>query len=452
MNLERTSNLNKTFFALFLPLVLQNIVTTSVNLADNVMLGIYSESALMGVTAVNNIQFIFQQIILSLGDGVVIFASRLWSEKKYDEIRSFAFIGTATAVLISSLMFVLMRTWPAQILSLFSNDRELQQCGMEYLRTVNYSYLLFGLTQLLLAMMRSTGTVRIAFRLSLLSLVLNCVINYLLIFGNCGMPELGVTGAAIGTLISRAVECAVAIIYVFRLQTVLPGRARSELVLNRDRLSTYYKKTIPITIISSLWGANLAVQSIILGQLSTSAFAANSAVSVVYQLVKSAAVGSGSAAAVMIGMSIGKGCVTEVKNCSLFLQKRFCQIGIISGIILFLLRIPILKIYQLTPEALTLANNFLIILSVTCATMNYQMPTNSGIIKGAGDVRYAVRLDLISIWCIVLPISYLAAFVFKAPAEIIILLLNSDQIFKGIPAYIRTHNDRWYQRIMNLGN
>ena len=209
----------------------------------------------------------------------------------------------------------------------------------------------------------------------------------------------------------------------------------------------YLKVTWPIAVVAGLWGVNTALQTVILGHMTSAAIAANSAASNLFLMVKSTAVGAASATGIIIGKTIGSGDLELVKTYSKRLQKMFVIIGVASGSLLFFLRIPVLSLYKLSPEAMELANTFLIILSVVCMTMSYQMPTNNGIIKGGGNTMYVIKLDLISIWGIVIPLSFIVAFVVKASPAVVVCCLNADQIFKCIPAFIEANYGNWIRKL-----
>ena len=182
----------------------------------------------------------------------------------------------------------------------------------------------------------------------------------------------------------------------------------------------------------------------ILGRLSADAIAANSVSTTMFQYLKVITIGEASASAVLIGTTIGENRgTTKVKEYSKTLQVIYLIIGSVLGISLFFLRIPLLSLYDLTQNAYQMADQILIILSIVMVGMSYQMPTGIGIIKGGGDVKYMMYLNLISTWAIVMPLSFLGAFVWKLPVPMVVLLLNSDQLFKCIPTYLYVKKDQW---------
>lgn len=430
-------------------LVLQNVVTLSVNLADNIMLGAFSETALSGVTTVNQVQFVFQQLLMALGDGLVIFGSQYWGKKETEPVRKISAWAMRTGLFIALVLFILASFFPRQLLGLFTTDEAIIDAGISYLAIIRFTYFFFAVTQVLLATLRCVEIAGIAFGLSVMTLVINCSINWILIYGHFGAPRMGAAGAAVGTLTARVAEIIVLITYISRKQNWIGIRLSDYLKLDGKFGRRYYKVVCPLLIIQGLWGVNTALQTAILGHMTAAAIAANSAASNLFLMVKSAAVGAASAASVTMGKTIGSGDLELAKIYSKKLQKLFIIMGLICGILLFFIRIPVLSLYQLSPETRDMANTFLIILSVVMVGMSYQMPTNGGIIRGSGSIAYSMKVDLISTWVIVIPLSMFMAFVVKASPAVVVCCLNADQIFKCVPAFFKCNYGHWIKNMTN---
>ena len=435
------------FFKIYSALVLQNVITLSVNLADNLMLGAYSETSLAGVAAVNQIQFIYQQLLMALGDGLVIFCSQYWGKKQTGPMKKIAASAMHAALAVGVLLFVLVSLFPYRAVGMFTTDQAIIGEGVKYLGIIRFTYLFFAVTQLLLAALRSVEVVRIAMCLSAVTFFVNCGINYVLIYGHFGAPELGARGAAIGTLIARIIECTVLIVFVVKKEKRLNLKLKDYLQFDRVLCRDYFKITAPMLVVQGLWGLNTALQTVILGHMTAAAIAANSVASTLFMMVKSMAVGAASTASIIIGKTIGMGDIKVVKQYSIRLQKLFLGIGIVSGIILFFIRIPILNLYELSASTKEMANTFLLILSVVIVGMSYQMPTNNGIIRGGGNAMFVVKMDLVSIWMIVIPLSFIMAFVVKASPAVVVCCLNADQIFKCVPAFLESHYGNWIRKL-----
>lgn len=437
----------RNFFSIFIALVLQNIITLSVNLADNIMLGAYSEVSLSGVAAVNQVQFIYQQILMALGDGLVIFCSQYWGRRQVEPMKKISAAAMRTATIIAALLFITVSLWPGRIVGLFTTEQAIISEGASYLGTIRFTYFFFAVTIILLATLRSVEVVRIAFYLSAMTFFINCSINYVLIYGHFGAPRLGAAGAAIGTLTARIVECGVLIVYIIRKERSLGLTIKGYFVTDPGLTRDYIKVCLPMVVVQGLWGLNTALQTVILGHMTAAAIAANSVASTVFLMVKSAAAGASSTASVIIGKTIGMGDMQLVKRHAARLQRIFLAIGVLSGLLLYFIRIPVLRLYDLSPATKDMADTFLIILSVVCVGMSYQMPTNNGIIRGGGNAMFVVKMDLVSIWMIVIPLSFYMAFVIKASPAVVMCCLNADQIFKCVPAYLESHYGNWVKKL-----
>ena len=441
-------NFYRSFAVLCLTLMLEQAVILSVNLADNIMLGRYSESALSGVAAVNQIQFVLQQIVFGVSSGMIVLGSQYWGQKRTGEIRMLSSIAMRAALGVAIALFIAVSLFPEQTLRLFTRDAAIVAEGVAYLKIIRFTYLFFAASSILLGTMRVVESVQIALRVSLLSLVLNCSINYVLIYGRFGAPEMGVRGAAIGTLTARIVELFVFAWYVFVRDRRVSMQPSDFLSADREMARDFFRVASPVILTQTLWGLANALQTVILGHMSGVAIAAQSISSNVFLLLKVASVGASSAAAILIGKAIGEGKdLSVLKEYTRTLQALFVAIGLVLGAALMIIRVPLLRVYNISDETRALANAYMIIQSVVLVTMSYQMPTNGGIIRGGGDTRFVMILDLISIWGIVLPFSCLAAFVWRLSPIAVIMLLNSDQVFKCVPAFIRVNSYKWIKRL-----
>ncbi len=437
----------KHFFSLWYILVLNNIIILGVNLADNIMLGNYSEAALSGANACNQLQFIFQQLILGIGNTVVMLGSQHWGQRNTSQIKKISACALLFGTAVATVIFLLATFIPQQLMMIFTDSETINAEGMEYLSIIKYTYPIFALTNILMPTMRSVESVRIGFYVSLSTLFVNISLNYILIFGKLGAPAMGARGAALATLIARAVELIVVIIYIVAVDKKLNWRLREVRGFDGKIFRVFLVTCLPVMVCDGLFGISTALQTSILGHMNDAAISANSVASTLFQLLKVASVGSAGAAAVIIGKTVGMGKIEKTKEYAKTMQLLFLGIGILTGIALFFLRAPIISAYKISEEAKELANGFLLVLCVTSVGTAYQMPTNTGIIRGGGDAKYVLRMDIISIWCIVLPISYFAAFVMHWPPIAVIACLNADQVFKCIPGVIKCNRFNWIKKL-----
>lgn len=452
IHITKDKEFYRGFFSVWSMLVLFNVITLGVNLLDNVMVSAYSEAAMAGVSAVNQVQFLFQQLLLGAADAIVVLGSQYWGQGRTEPIKRFSTGALGLGVALSLLLFTVSAITPGSVVSMFTSDPEIHAAGVEYLRVMKYSYLIFAMTHLLLAILRCVETVRIGFWVSVSTLLVNGGLNYLLIEGHLGAPRLGVTGAAIATLSARVVELIIVLIYLLFMDKKLSWRMRDFFSADKLLVRDYLRLVRSFLMTSLLFGGAVMLQTVILGHMDDNAIAANSIASTLYQMLKVAIVGAASAAAVLIGKAIGSGRMEVIKSYVQTLQLMFVGIGICTSTLLFLLREPIVGLYaaispDLSQETYDMAMQFILVLCVTGFGTAYQMPTATGIIRGGGDARFIMINDLISIWGIVLPVSLLAAFVFKWPPVVVIACLNADQVFKCGAVGIKANRYRWIKKL-----
>lgn len=437
----------KSFASLTIALMLEQAVILSVNLADNVMLGSYSENALSGVAAVNQIQFVLQQLVYGISNGMIVLGSQYWGQGRAEEIRKLSSIAARSALGLTLTLFLLVSLFPRGALLLFTSHEAIIAEGLAYLRIMRFSYTVFGLTTVMLGTLRIAESVRIALRVSVVSLIVNISINYLLITGRFGLPELGVRGAAIGTLAARIIEFIIVAVFIFKSDNGLDIHPADYLHIDRRMLKDYLRVSSPIIFAAMVWGLNNALQTVILGHMDKSAIAAQSISSTLFLLLKVASVGAASAASVLIGKAVGAGDMRKVREYTRTLQILFIGIGAMLALLFTAIRFPLLSIYNISDETRRMANAFMTIQTVMIFTMSYQMCVNAGIIRGGGDTGFILKLDMISIVGIVIPLSLLAAFVWHLSPIAVTFILNSDQIFKCVPAFVRVNSYKWVKRL-----
>ncbi len=452
--LTKDKSFYKNFFRLLIILAFQNMIVLSVNLIDNIMIGNFSEDALAGVTAVNQIQFLFQQLLLGTGDTLVVLGSQYWGQKRTEPVKRLLNGGLTLGLGIGLVLFILATFIPDKLMMIFTKNEAYIAYGVEYLRTIRFTYPIFAISSVLLSSLKSVETVKIAFTTSVVSLFINFIVNYLLIFGNFGLPRMGVTGAAIGTLIARVVELAMILIFIFRMDKKLNFKLKDFFTFDKQLTRDYFKNCVSFVVVGGLFGLSTGLQTVILGHLDDgltetmgSAIAANSISSTLYMMLKVAAIGAASSAAMIIGQTVGRNEIEKVKEYAKTLQLIFIGIGLLTSITLFFLRIPILSLYEISDETRALANSFILVLCVTCIGTSYQFPTIGGIIRGGGDASFVLKNDIISIWGIVLPVSFLGAFVFHWPPVVLVFCLNADQIFKCGAACIKVNRFNWMKKL-----
>ena len=437
----------RMLFRLIAVITLQNLVAYSVNMLDNIMLGGYDQNALSGAATVNQIFFLVQQLSLATGNALVAMASQYWGKRQTEPIRQLTGIALSFSLFLGVIIFAVCSLFPTEILGIFTTSPEIVEEGAAYLAILKWTFVEFLISNLLICALRSVETVNIAFWISVVSLVSNGICNYALIFGHWGFPELGVRGAACGTLVARTLELMIVLVYLAKKDKKIRLFSGGMFSGSKELTLALAKVGGPILLSSSVWAISVPMQTAILGHLSSDAIAANSVSSTFFQYLKVIVVAISSASAVVIGKDIGLGNERRTRSDARTLSVIDVCVGVVLALLLFVLRDPLLSMYRLTDEAMVLSRRFMAIMSTVMVGMSYQMPVSSGIIQGSGDSKFNMCMNLISIWLIVMPLSFLTAFVWKLPVEAVVLAVQSDQFFKCIPVFLRFRSYKWIHHL-----
>lgn len=440
----------RTFAILTLSLALQNLLTYSVNLADNIMLGRFSQDALSGASLCNQLQFFLQMLVQGVGEGVVVLGARYWGKKDLKPIPDIIGAGLRFGVSIAAVLFVLALLFPTQIIRLMTNDPVIMEQAVQYLQIICFTYVIFALTNMLTASLRSIGIVKIGYIISASTLCINICLNYVLIYGHFGAPALGVRGAAIATLVSRTVELLIVIWFLKFREHTLCLNWRKLLFIDTSYIRDYIHVSLPMLVTQTMWGASSIIQTAILGNMENAAMVvpANSISVLVFQILSVVGYGAAGAAAIMTGRTLGEGHKERIDQTAFTFQIMFCIIGVFTGLIILLSRGPVLQIYNtLSPEAAELTRQFITVLAITSVGTCYQMAADCGILRAGGDTRFAMWNNLVFVWLICLPCAALSAFVFHFSPVVVFFCLKMEQLGKCLVIFLRVRSKKWIKQI-----
>ncbi len=457
---NRNKYFYSSFFIMLLTIALQNVLVYGVNLADNIMLGKYSEISMSGTSLVNQIQFLLQMLITGVGEGIIVIASRHWGEGDTASIKRVSSVGMRWALVFSMIMFTLAFFFSKQVLGILTDQAPLIEEASKYLKIIAFTYPVFAITNVLISTMRSVETTKIGFWISLSTIITNVSLNYILIFGKLGLPELGIRGAAIATLIARVIELMIVTAYVAFIDKKLHLRLSDYLKKTGDMAKRFVKTSVPVILSSASWGIAMALQTAILGRLANTVIPANSISSTVFSIVTVFIYGSSTAASVALGKMIGEDrksvadglmkfedSAKGIKKKARALQLIFLSLGIGTSLVLFFMKDFIIQFYDISSDTMELARHFMTVLSVTVIGTSYQMPCLTGIIRAGGETDFVFYNDLIFMWGIVLPSSFIAAFVLEVSPVIVFICLKSDQILKCAVAVFKVNRFNWIKDI-----
>ena len=374
---------------------------------------------------------------MNLGNSFSVLAAQYWGQKRTDRINGLGAILLKVDLTIGIIFFLFSAAIPRQLVSIFVSDPIIIERGVTYLAILKWTFIPYSISHMLMELMRNVETVAISFYMSVVSLVINVFFNYLLIFGSLGFPEMGVAGAAIATLIARCVEIAVLIFYVAVIDKKLRFFRSDILKWDRQLGRAFAKMALMVVPAGVGWAIATPVQTALIGKLSADAIAANSVTNTFYQLLKVVAQAMSAASAVIIGKTVGSGDFAKARSGARTIELIALGIGIVLGAILFTIRGPVLAFYKLTPEAEKLTGQMLLIMCFVMVGMAYEVPVLFGVIRGGGNAKFTSFINIAAMWFIVMPLAFLAVFVWHLDVIWVVMIIQSEQLIKCVPAFIR---------------
>lgn len=421
--------------ALVLPITFQQFMLAVVSASDALMVGVIGQDLLSAVSLASQVTFVYNLFLAAMTIGASIFAAQYWGKGDRDSIERILGIVLGVSGLVSLAFFLAATLLPGLLMRIFTTDPALIRHGIGYLRIVGSTYLMCGVSQIYLCIMKNSGLAAKSMVIGSTAALLNVALNAVFIYGLFGMPRMEAAGAAMATALSRLVE----LVWVLAEH----GRAgrikiRPAYVIRPDgRLKKdFWRYTLPVLGNELVWGGGFTMYSVIMGHLGTDAVAANSIANIVKNLVASLALGIGNGGSILVGNELGAGRLETARQYG----RRLCHIaiggGIASGALLLLLIPVVLGATDLSPAA----DGYLRWMMVLCAGYMVGKYVNgatiSGIFCAGGDSRFGFVCDTITLWCFTVPAGLLAAFVLRWPVLAVYVIVNLDEIVK-LPAVYR---------------
>lgn len=444
--MENYSQFAKKLLKLVLPIAFQQFMLALVGVSDVFMLGMFEQIAMSAVSLANQIMFVENLFFAALTIGFSILAAQYWGKKDISTIEKiFAYVMKITFA-VSGVFCIFCFFTPGALMKLFTNDQELILKGKVYLKTVSLAFLLTGISQVYLTMLKNTGRAAKAGLISSVCVGVNIVLNAILIFGLLGMPKFGIMGAAIATVISRIVEVVWCIVSTTDKNNVV---FRKKYLLHTERVlvKTFWKYTSPVLGNEIVWGCGITMFSVIIGHLGENAVAAFSISNVVKNLVVCFCIGLGSGSGIIIGNELGNGEIDLAKKYGKIMCVLSVICGILSGIILLALIPLIVSVTNLTDEAMTYLKHMLVICSYYLVGKSVNSTVIAGIFCAGGDSKFGFICDAVTLWGIVLPIGFAAAFVLKLPIMWVYFLLSLDEFIKLPVVYKHYKKYLWVKNL-----
>ncbi|HLO33080.1 MAG TPA: MATE family efflux transporter [Anaerolineales bacterium] len=430
-----------------LPIAIQQLVFSGLNMLGVVFVGQKGDASVAAVGLAGQIAFLLNLVHFGIISGAAMFTAQFWGKRDVPNLRRVLGLCLILVISVSLIFFALSQLWPSQILHIYSADSAVIGLGTSYIRTFSWTFLFFAITYSYSLVMRSTGNVKTPTAVSVGALLISTFLSYALIFGKFGLPELGIRGAAVAAVIARFLEAITLLAIIYTRKSPVAASLRELMGFDRVFFRKIIKPMLPVMLNELFWSLGITTYNVIYGHMGTQSYAAINIVSTIEQVAFVIFIGISNATSVLVGNRIGAGHEEEAYRYAGRSLGLGILGGIVLGIVLQLVKVPVLSLYKVSPQVIADASGIINIVSLFLWIRVNNMTTVIGILRAGGDTRYSLFLDGIIIWIVGVPMAYLGAFVFNLPVYLVYLCAMSEETTKWFLGIKRYFSRKWINNL-----
>jgi putative MATE family efflux protein len=457
--LQDKSFLKKTI-AITIPVALQNLLNNVLNLVDTLMIGQLGETSVAAVGLANKVFFVFILLMFGICSGSGILASQYFGKRDMIGIRRVLRMSLIIGVGGSFLFVIPGIFFPEYVMRIFTPQEGTIAIGATYLTIIAISYPLTAVTNAYIAILRSMNYVKLPVIITSIAIVVNVILNYGLIFGKLGLPEMGIAGAALATVIARVVEFAALLIIVYLHKVGDDGvgdfvhtkydkvKENGMAFINRLFVKKYMNTAAPVIANEFMWGLGVTMYSLVYGRMGDASTAAITITNTVEQVAMVFFFGICHAAAVVLGNELGADELEKAEEHAKNYMILQFFLSIVGAIITLIFKEAIITLF---PVSEIVAEYIRLSITVFALYMPIRMLNALiivAILRSGGDTKAALFLDVSGVWFIGIPMAYIGGLILHYPIYIVYAMILVEEIYKVILGYIRYRQKKWLKNIV----
>lgn len=439
----------REMFQIALPIAFQQLISASLNMIDVIMVGQLGEASIAALGLSNQLFFVFILLLFGTTSGMAIFTAQFWGRQEIEPIRKVLGMSILVTSLIAFLFMLAAVFIPRTVLGFYTNDPEVIAIGARYLRIVGLTYIPTALVTSYIAVLRSIQFIRITVIATIAALIFKTILGYTLIFGLAGFPALGVRGAAIGTASGWTLQLILLLIFVYVAKTPLATNPLTFFAFDASFFGRVLKTSLPAMVNELFWSVGITTYNAIYAHIGTDAIAAINVNATMEDLAFVVFMGLGNACAVMVGNRIGAGRKDEAYET----VRRVTTLSIMAawtvGILVLLLRNSVIGLYDLSPSGEKNVRMLMLVMACVLWIRMFNFSVFIGALRAGGDTRFALLMEICSIWLIGVPAAYIGAFVLGLPVYLVYLMVALEEIAKAFVSAWRFRSRKWIHDLVN---
>ncbi len=430
-----------------LPVAMQGMLNTIVNLVDTMMIGSLGATAIAAVGLANKVFFVFTLLVFGIVSGSGVLAAQYWGNGDIKNIKKVVGLALSLAVAASIAFLVPAVVCPEAVMRIFTASEDAIQVGAGYLTIVALSYPATAVSNTFVAMLRATGRVKAPVVISSCTIFINIFFNYTFIYGNFGAPAMGAAGAALATLIARLVEALSIILVVYLGKAPVAAKFKEMFGYSREFLVQFFSTTTPVIANEFIWGLGTTLYSLAYGRMGNDAVAAITIATTIQDIVTVLFQGLSAATAVIMGNEMGAGKLKRAERYAKnFLILQFI-VTILGAVFCVAIRWQIIGVYNITPEIAESVSRCIIVFALFMPFKMFNYVMVVGILRSGGDTKMCLLLDCSGVWLIGVPMAFLGGLFFKFPIDIVYAMVMLEEVYKAVFGYWRYRQKKWLRNL-----
>lgn len=432
-----------------LPVAMQGMLNTIVNLVDNLMIGNLGSTAIASVGLANKVFFVFSLLVFGVVSGSGILAAQYWGNHDIKNIRRV--LGMALVISLSAAVLFLIpaRCNPEMLMRIFTTSESSIELGASYLVIVALSYPLTAISNTYVAMLRAVNRVKAPVVTSCIAICVNIILNYTFIYGNFGAPAMGVAGAALATLTARLVEAGCLVWVVYAKKTPFACHIRELFGWSGDFVRQFFVTAAPVIANEFVWGLGTTIYSMAYGRMGDDAVAAITIATTIQDIVVVLFQGLSAATAVILGNELGAGKLdTAERYAKNFFILQFL-VTIAGALLCVGMRWNIISLYQpgISDQVAENVSRCLLVFALFMPSKMFNYVNIVGVLRSGGDTRMCLFIDTSGVWLIGIPMAFIGGLWLKQPIYIVYAMVTLEEVYKTILGYWRYRQKKWLRNL-----
>lgn len=433
-----------------IPVMIQNLIQTSLNMVDTVMIGQVGKEAIAAVGLANQVFFVMILLIFGINSGASVFIAQLWGKRDLTNIKRTMGVALAFGVAITGLFMLAAVLVPMQIMYLLSDGNpEIIRLGSDYLRIVGWSYIFTAVSFSFAVAARSIEQAKMPTIVSAFSLMVNTILNYGLIFGKLGLPELGVRGAAIATLIARIIEFIVILTIIYRTDHVLAARPKELVSFSKTYMLKILDRATPVVANETLWAVGNVLYNVAIARIGAEAIASYQVANSLFRFYEVIFMGMAAACQVMIGNRIGAGEEGLARRYASHFLKLSQTGALLIAVFIVFSAGGIISLFGLEPSLSRTTTSLMYLYAAFTFSKTFNLMMIVGILRGGGDTKYALYVEVAAVWLVGVPLAFAGALWLQAGVVVTVALLLLEEALKSLLTFRRYRSQKWLSNVVN---